>query len=170
MVELTALSSALTSLKAMKDIGQALLTLRDAQASQAVVLDFQRLLLEAHASISQAQEDRAALVEKVSELEKQITNFVTWETEKKRYALTQVSDVGVFAYVIQKDMQGSEPFHMLCTNCYENRKKSILQALQELRMRRRVHRCPACMTEIEVTYVAPPAAVASPPYDPLADY
>jgi hypothetical protein len=73
-----------------------------------------------------AQEERSALLERVRELEKQVADLRVWEAEKQRYQLEQVWS-GATAYVLKKEAQGSEPIHWLCTNCYHDGKKSILQ-------------------------------------------
>jgi len=48
-----------------------------------------------------------------------------WGSEKKRYQLTDVGG-GAFAYALKAAMSNGEPPHYICTNCYEQSKKSIL--------------------------------------------
>ena len=66
--------------------------------------------------------------EKVRELEATIAEYDNWEAEKDRYELYQIKPSGGFAYRLRKEcVQDAEPNHYICPNCYENRRKSILQ-------------------------------------------
>jgi hypothetical protein len=49
-----------------------------------------------------------------------------WETEKKRYQLTDYGR-GTFAYALKPDAADGEPPHRVCANCYQHGQKSILQ-------------------------------------------
>jgi len=104
-------------------------------------------VIELQEKIFAAQSAQASLVERVGELEKEVANLKAWEGEKERYQLTEVG-AGVFAYALKPETQSSEPPHLLCQRCYEDRRKSMLQATQRLDMRRRVHICPTCKTEL----------------------
>jgi hypothetical protein len=96
----------------------------------------------------------AALLDRVSQLEKEMARFETWEDEKKRYELKEFGK-GAFAYSLKAEAQGAEPMHQICPTCYENRRKSILQIVPGNNVRtnlgiKSVHRCPACKTEVAI--------------------
>ena len=125
----------------MKDI-------HDANVMQTKTFELTREIMAAQSYAMEAAAAQTALLARVRELEEEISKLETWSTEKARYQLREVN-TGVFAYVPKQGMEQGEPFHMLCANCYERGEKSILQATQELRMRRLVHVCPRCKTELE---------------------
>lgn len=122
----SSISVALTSLKAAKDIAQTMISLRDTAAFQDKVIEFQSKILDAQQAALSANEERAGMLETISNLEQEVADLKAWETEKQRYELKSVGN-GTFAYVLKEDTESSEPFHFLCTKCYEDRKKSILQ-------------------------------------------
>lgn len=168
MIEMSAIAGVLSSLKAAKDIAEAMVTLRDAAAIQTKVIEFQSKILDAQSSAFAANEERSSLIETVGTLKKQVADLEAWEAEKQRYNLAEVG-FGVVAYAPKPEMQRAEPFHLLCAHCFERRKKSFLQATQRLEMRLRVHFCPECKTEYAFSYVRPVPANPIPwDYDPLA--
>jgi hypothetical protein len=59
-------------------------------------------------------------------LKQQLMKAKNWKNEARKYSLKEIAS-GVFVYAIKQDKQGTQPMHWLCTNCYENTKKSILQ-------------------------------------------
>jgi hypothetical protein len=101
--------------------------LRDTQAFQSKLLEFQFKLIDANNAAIAAQDERVALLERVSALEKEVARSEAWEAEKQRYELKQVAS-GAVAYVPKEFMRDGEPPHWLCANCYQNHKKRYLQA------------------------------------------
>ena len=127
--------------KSMLDMTKGLKDMNDAAVRNAAVIDLQGQILA-------AQEQQMVLVERVSELEKEVANFETWDAEKERYELTKVGDDAALAYTLKEGMESSEPSHQLCANCYSDGKKSILQ--KEIRHNGRSHLliCHRCKAEI----------------------
>lgn len=109
---LGALKTALDMTKALKDIS-------DATIRNSAVIDLQ-------AKILSAREAQTELLNRIVELEKQVAAFETWETEKQNYQLVTISS-DVVAYARKPDTLNAMAPHFLCTNCYEERKKRILQ-------------------------------------------
>ncbi|MCP3388892.1 hypothetical protein NLM27_08910 [Bradyrhizobium sp. CCGB12] len=112
MAGVSALKTALDMTKALKDIN-------DATIRNSAVIDLQEKILA-------AREAQTALLERIGELEKQLAGFEKWEAEKENYQLTKIYD-DTFAYARKPDAGGTIPPHYICANCYENRKKLILQ-------------------------------------------
>jgi hypothetical protein len=159
---MTAIASALSALKGMKDITEAMIGLRDAKVLQEKRLEFQGRLIDAQNSILAAQEERTTLVDSVSQLKKQITDFETWEAEKQRYELVQLARRGAaFAYAPKLDAQGTEPFHCLCPTCYQRRVKSFLLFLKPaaLGTAEQILECPVCKTIVHTECWPPPKIV-----------
>jgi len=122
--------------KAMFDMARALKDINDAATRNAAVIELQGQILS-------AQMEQAKLVEHVSTLEKQIADFEKWDAEKQKYELKQISGLGAFAYMLKLEARGTEPPHWLCTQCYENRKKSVVQIFGEMGADS-IYKCPGC--------------------------
>lgn len=126
MTDMSTIAAALSSFGALKDIAQAMIGLRDAQALQAKIIEFNGQLIDAQTKIFAVNEERSTLIARVRDLEKQVTNLEAWEAQKQRYELKAIGQ-GSFAYSLKTEAQGSEPPHYICANCYENQQTSILQ-------------------------------------------
>jgi hypothetical protein len=106
--------------KSMMDMAKGLKDANDATIRNSAVIELQEKILA-------AQSAQAMLVQRVGDLEKEVAGLKDWKTEKEKYQLTEISP-GIFAYVIKSAMQNGEPVHCLCSNCYQQGKKSILNA------------------------------------------
>ena len=121
-------SGRLSSLNAAKDIAQAMIGLRDSKAIESKLLEFQAELLKANGSALAAQQQQFALLETVRELKEEVARLKDWETEKERYDLQEIPSFHKpFAYALKPEMQGSEPPHYVCANCFYDGKVKILQ-------------------------------------------
>ena len=80
----------------------------------------------------QLQEDRAHLISRIAELEKEAAYAASWGKEKERYVLERLPhSVGwskvSWGFKLRKSMRHEdEPLHYLCTVCFEDRIKSYL--------------------------------------------
>jgi Zn finger protein HypA/HybF involved in hydrogenase expression len=126
MPDIGAIAAALSSLKAAKDISQAMVGLGSAAAFQEKRLELQSKILDAQESAFTAQQERTTLLDRVSNLEKELANAKAWEAEKQRYELQSVH-AGAFAYSLKPQALGAEPAHWLCAACYDKGQKSVLQ-------------------------------------------
>lgn len=127
-MDMSAISGLLSSLNAAKDIAQAMIGLRDSKALEPKILEFHAALLKANGSALAAQQQLFALLETVRELKEEVARLENWSAQKERYELQQVPSFHKpFAYALKADVQGGEPPHYICANCYEHGKRSILQ-------------------------------------------
>jgi hypothetical protein len=123
--------------------------------------------MAAQACAMEAMTAQSALLERVRNLEEEKAKLETWNAEKTRYEFREVS-TGVYAYTMKPGMEQGQPFHMLCANCYDNGKRSPLQATERLQSRRRLHACPQCKTDYAMEGVPRPAPpVKDAGYDPF---
>ncbi len=128
----------LTAFKALMDTATGLKSIHDATIRDQAVFTLQREILA-------AQSAQMSLIEQIGQLEADIARFETWDTEKQRYELVNLKPTGsVLAYAIKPAMQGSEPPHHICANCYERRTKSVLQSEFWQPLRCRVLVCHTC--------------------------
>jgi hypothetical protein len=149
-MDLTSISTALSSLVAAKDIAQSMVGLRDAAAFQEKRFELQSKIMDAQSSVFLVNEERTTLIKRVSDLEEQIAGFETWETEKQRYEFKQVCPMGGFAYVLKTGVENSETTHCLCADCYERSKKRFLQGTKEMLSGYRIFHCNECRSNVPV--------------------
>jgi hypothetical protein len=109
----------LGAFKTMFDMAKALQGIHDATARDRAVIELQKEILTAQAA-------QSALIQTVSDLEKEVTRLKDWETDKSRYQLSELRP-GIVALSIKPAMQNGEPFHHICADCAANGKKSYLQ-------------------------------------------
>jgi hypothetical protein len=79
MVDISAIAGALSSLKAANDIAQAMIGLRDAAAFQSKLIEFQAKIIEANNSAFAVHDERSALLQKISDLEKRVAKLEAWK-------------------------------------------------------------------------------------------
>lgn len=147
MVGISEIAGLLSSVKSAKDIAEAMIGLRDAQAIQAKALEFQSRIFDAMSSAIKVQEERATLLQSVEALKKEIAGLKAWEAQKQRYELKSVG-VGALAYSLKKDAGGSEPPHWICPKCYEDGQRSILQPETRVPGRTQHLACSRCGNDI----------------------
>jgi Zn finger protein HypA/HybF involved in hydrogenase expression len=161
MPDIGAIASALSALNGAKDIAQAMIGLRDSQAFQGKLIEFQSKLIEANSAALAAQDERTTLLERIRDLERKVARLEAWETEKQRYQLTDIGD-GTFAYALKESMRGTEPPHYICAHCYEQSKKAILHNMQ-MGSGQHLLTCPSCTTKLIVGFgYIPPSYAATP--------
>jgi Zn finger protein HypA/HybF involved in hydrogenase expression len=134
-VVVTETIAGLSAIKPAFDMTKALKDINDAAIRNAAVIELQEKLLS-------AREAQTALLERVSQLEKEVAGFEKWDAEKVKYDLQPVY-ADTFAYARKPDAGSSEPPHFICANCYEHRKKTILQRADAAHVF-----CPECKTKI----------------------
>lgn len=142
MVDALAVTSAISALKQAVDIAGALLSERDKALVQARVQQLNELLIAAQRETLASYSEQLDLLKAKRELEEQIAQFKTWETEKQRYELQEIGE-GFFAYALKESARGAEPMHYICTPCYQRGQKMILQWTNTYDGGR-PHQCPQC--------------------------
>lgn len=113
--------------------------------------DFRKLLAEviaAQRGALTAQANEATLLDRIRDLEEEVTRFETWQAEKARYERRNVG-YSAFAYVLKKAERGTETPHWACTHCYENGKIVTLQYGRFEKRTGPFWRCPACHNDID---------------------
>lgn len=130
-IDVATISVGFQSLKAAFDIGKALLNLGLSVQVQDRIREMNEKILAAQESAIASGDYQSALLKQIGNLEKHITELEAWDAEAKTYCLTDVGKHGVtgkFAYAPKEGTHFSEPAHLLCAQCYQDRHKSILQA------------------------------------------
>lgn len=135
------LIAGLGAIKTAFDLAKGLKDIDDATRRNAAVIELQEKILS-------AQMAQATLIERVGDLEKEVTRFETWDTEKKKYELKELYS-GFFCYILKEAEEAGEAAHAICANCYQRGSKSILQSNGEPQMFRHAWHCPACKTTVK---------------------
>jgi hypothetical protein len=120
------LASGFNSLKAAKDIIQALNGIQTAVQINDVKIALQGHILDAQQALFAAQQEQALSGATIAALQSEIAAMKNWEAEKARYQLEDTGQ-GSVAYHRRADAQPSEPDHWICPNCYGVGKKSMLK-------------------------------------------
>ncbi|WP_287459187.1 hypothetical protein [Sphingomonas sp.] len=147
---ITEIAAGFASLKSAVDIVTAINGALKASEVIEIKTTLNRLILDAQQTLFLAQQENAASADRIRELEQEIIRMTDWTAERQNYELREVAP-GAFAYVKKAAMQDAEPGHWLCTNCFEDRKKSILQ-LQGLGSTGQwhIHACPRCSAKFSI--------------------
>ena len=119
----------------------------DAAKRNALLIEFQRALIDAQSVTATEQVKNAQLVARNQELEAECTRLKAWSAEAERYTLTEISR-GVFAYVELGGKEKMQSTVKLCTNCFERREKSVLQQAHEDVGRKRSLTCNRCKAKV----------------------
>lgn len=126
-MDLTVIGGAISGLKTATDIAKGLVNVNTAVEVNAKAIELQRALLSAYADAVSAKETQSALQEEVRELKRQLASNEQFAADMKRYKLNTPWP-GSIVYALDATMSNGEPAHYLCANCYQSKKKSILQA------------------------------------------
>lgn len=137
----------LSAIKTAFDIAKGLKDIDDTARRNVAVIELQEKILT-------AQQTQSALIERVSELEKEVVRLKDWEADKKRYKLTEIGP-GVIALALQESMRNGEPLHKICADCAANGKKFYLQAHISGPYLDRF-KCNGCGFEIDINKGDPP--------------
>ncbi len=148
------LSALLAAIPGLAKAGADIAAASDEAKRNAQLIEFQRVIIQLQSSIASVQIQNASLLREKEDLETQIMRMKDWDAEKQRYALVTIWE-GATAYALKKSMSMGEPPHWLCTNCYQDGKKSILNETVSAKNFRAAS-CPVCKSTIQTTYYSLP--------------
>jgi hypothetical protein len=72
-----------------------------------------------------AQANESALLQEIDKLKKRVAELEASERDKERYQLVALAP-NVMAYALKESARGSETPHLVCANCFNAGKKSLL--------------------------------------------
>lgn len=115
-------------------------------------LEAQEQIMNLREGALELQEENQELKNRIRDLEKKLIEIDEWNKEKERYVLKSPwpgSPVSVY-HLKQSHSNGEEP-HWLCPNCFQVKRKSILNTNQK--RGEFVHLvCSVCKASIDTTY------------------
>jgi len=145
-MDLGAIQGMLVSLKAATDVSKALFDLKVTADVQTKIIDLQGALLAAQSSALEAVNSQHALQERIRELEAQVKDTQDWGVQAQRYALVCPWRGPAQVYALRSAEAAGEQPHYLCTNCFHNKKRIILNPTSKDGWVYLV--CPACKSSI----------------------
>jgi len=151
-MDFTSIVTATSSIKAAVDITKTFINIKSVADFETMASELRKRIAAAQVATLEAQSEQSTMIQRINNLEKEITRLEAWSAEKQRYQLTKLGNYGVHAYALKKSMSNSEPPHYICTNCYEDRRKSILQP-QKRNGGRFMLLCPKCESEFHVNFL-----------------
>ena len=150
-MDLTAIQSALSSLKTAADISKTFVEIKSEAEIQSKVISLQNALLDAQNNAISATTAQIEMQEKIRELETRLNDIVDWEVQKKRYLLVNPWKGHAQAYALKRSHADKEIAHLLCTNCFHESKRAILNPTEK--NSRILMACPSCKAVLDTGYV-----------------
>jgi hypothetical protein len=143
----TEFATALGLLKTITSTTKGLLNAREEAKVNDVAIYLQGIVLDLQSEMMMIQSDYQNVLRSRDELEKKLVEQEAWDKERARYHLEQGKGLWAnFVYALNVKNPAVEPAHWLCAHCYEDKKKSILQARPENKWH-----CPRCNATILMT-------------------
>jgi hypothetical protein len=160
-------SAAFGSIKVAMDMAKGISALQSEVEINQAIIEIQRNLLDAQSAALADKETISNLRDEIAKLQITLDTKQNWEAEKARYVLVK-SECGTFFYELKPEYSDDETSHRLCSNCFHNEKKSILQTtLINLDYERMS--CPSCKQKIDVRE-KPPTIESVQPIDRFIGY
>lgn len=152
MFDMASVTAAYGSLKALTQIAKGLISLKSLAEVQSVAIELNEKIIAAHQDLISVNEQQAAMIKRIGELEGQIAAMKDWDTEKQRYKLASPAS-GAVVYALKRAMSNGEPPHYLCANCYKQGKQSFLNDLPSKRTNQwNEWVCPTCGSSARTGY------------------
>ena len=150
-MDMAMIQGTISGLKVAGDIAKGLLELKSISDVQGKVIELQSAILSAQSSALAANADQAAMVDEVRQLKEEVARVKAWEAQKQRYQLEAIWESAALVYALKKSMSGTEPPHWICTKCYEDGVRMILQP-RKGKDGFGVLACPTCKSELHSRY------------------
>lgn len=149
-MDLSVIGGAVSGLKTAVEIAKGLVAVNTTVEVNAKAIELQRAILSAYGDAVSAKETQFALQEEVRDLKRQLAANEHFAADMERYQL-DAPWPGSMVYALKESMSNSEPAHYLCANCYQNKKKSILQCVPSIQ-NYTTFACPNCRASVATRY------------------
>jgi len=133
-------AGAVESAKAMKEIGQSLLTIRDENIIRERVYDLNNNLMDLQQKLLEAQLNQMELVQRIQALENEKLQANQSTDLKAQYSIHTFAN-SAHAYVLSTE---ANPTRFFCSNCLETQSLAVTLQGSFVKV------CPKCTTRIRV--------------------
>jgi hypothetical protein len=140
----------ITSVKSAYEIAKGISSLKAEVERNQAIAKILEILLSAQADALSMREDYQELLQSKEELSKKLREFEQWQQIESQYKLEEIHR-GVYVYTTKNPEALGQPKHWLCANCWQEKKKSILQANYHHESGAK-YTCPRCKTEIHMKF------------------
>jgi rubrerythrin len=144
------ITSLIGSVKTAYDIAKGISNLKAEVERNQAVAEILKILLAVQADALSMQGQYQKLLQSKDELAEKLAEFEQWQKTESQYELQEVHR-GIFVYSPKNPDQLKEPKHWLCANCWQERKKSVLQADYHHESAA-AYTCPRCKTTIKMKF------------------
>ena len=161
-MDVTAITAVIGSLKTAAEVAKTLIEIKPTAEVQKKIIEIQSALLAAQNSALSATTAQFEMQERVRELEARLKASEDWEVQRARYDLVAPWQGAAQAYALKESAAAGEAPHLLCTNCFHNSKRVVLNP------NRRdgwiVMTCPDCKASLDTGYKGIGAATYAEKY------
>jgi hypothetical protein len=141
------ISAALSSIKIASEMAKGILSLNKDVAVNEKAAKLLSVIISLQHNIMSLQSEYGELLKSKDNLENKLKEYETWKVTESQYKLEEISH-GVFVRVPNNSHPYPEPKHWLCTNCWQDKKKSILQLRWKMKNGIDAYECPRCKSVI----------------------
>jgi hypothetical protein len=141
----------ISSLKTASEVTKTIFDMKVSSEVQGKIAEIQGALLTAQNSALAATSAQFELQARVRELETQIKAIEDWGIQQKRYALVSPWGGPAQVYALKETTAEGEKPHFLCTNCFHNSKRVILNPTKKDGWI--ILACPTCKAAIDTGYL-----------------
>jgi hypothetical protein len=136
------------ALKVAFDIAKGIKDISDKVALNNAVIELQGKILEAQAATLSSADREREFEEKITDLKRQLSVYQDWDEIAADYVLMDYGG-NTYAYQFVVDpSETSDAPHRICANCFNQRKKSILQFRLQDANQRDHYKCHSCGAEV----------------------
>ena len=140
------IATTLSAISSAKDFASLLINRKIDSAVTEKAIELQSGIIALQSGILAMQAENQTLTQENNLLKAELKKIEDWHIECERHQLVQITK-GVFVYKL-KDASTEPCSPWLCTNCFENQKKSILQ-WQGQNYGGTFYSCPNCSLKIQ---------------------
>lgn len=121
------ISIAIASAKTLFDMTKTMYEMTKQIGFKDKLSKFQNEIIALQSQLLTIQQEQSNLINIKNEIEQKLIDNEEWKITKECYQLTELGP-GTFVYTPKKGNKFSEPFHSLCTRCFDiGKKRSIIQ-------------------------------------------
>lgn len=123
---ITELTSLIAGIKGTIDLAKGLKSAYDAHTITQSQTEILERLLNLQIDALALQDKHSTLINEKDDLSKKLMEYERWSETESQYELKEITP-GVFVRSYKTSNQSQQPNHWLCTKCWEDKKKAILQ-------------------------------------------
>lgn len=147
---ITEITTALQSVKAAITIIKGISSLKSNIEVKEKSVELLDIIISIKSDMISLQSMYDELLQSKKDLEQKLLNINIWEETKVSYKLKKVAD-GVTVYVPKDLKENDDDFHWICANCFNEKKKSIIQLTNDDGYTK-FYSCPKCGMHFNISY------------------